>query len=141
MSRRKKTRLESISGGYGAIPWAVMDSLSFKGSSDKAKALLFALMRQHNGANNGHYQLTKNWLYAQGWTCDESNRKACHELIERGLVVQTRWGGLNMGTNLFAVTWYPITNYVGLDITSTSFDRGGLFTLHFTANTKTKTSS
>ncbi len=122
--KSKKERPETISGAYGGIPWSVMDSVSFKGASDKAKALLFALMRQHNGANNGHYQLSKKWLYNQGWTCDESNRKACHELIARGLVVQTRWGGLNMGPNWFALTWYPITNYVGLDITANSYNRG-----------------
>jgi hypothetical protein len=126
MARKKEVRLESISGGYGAIPWAVMDSVSFKGASDKAKSLLFALMRQHHGkkGNNGHLHLAKKWLYNQGWTCDEGNRKACHELIERGLITQTKWGGLNMGANLFALTWYPITNYVGLDITAASYVKG-----------------
>ena len=127
MARRsKQTRAESISGGYSAIPWGVMDSVSFKGASDKAKALLFALMRQHNGAkgNNGHLHLAKKWLYVQGWTCDESNRKACHELINRGLITQTRWGGLNMGPNWYALTWYPISNYVGLDITAATYVKG-----------------
>lgn len=126
MARKKQVRLESISGGYGAIPWAVMDSVSFKGASDKAKSLLFALMRQHHGTkgNNGHLHLAKKWLYNQGWTCDEGNRKACHELIARGLITRTRWGGLNMGSNLFALTWYPITSYVGLDITAASYVRG-----------------
>lgn len=124
MARKKQVRLESISGGYGAIPWAVIDSLSFKGATDRAKSLLIALMRQHNGSNNGRLHLAKKWLYNQGWTCDEGNRKACHELIERGLITKTKWGGLNMGANLFALTWYPITNYVGLDITATSYVKG-----------------
>ena len=123
-SKSKKVRPESITGSYSLIPWVVLDSVSFKGASDKAKSLLFALMRQHNGSNNGRLHLAKKWLYNQGWTCDESNRKACHELISRGLVVQTRWGGLNMGPNWFALTWYPITNYVGLDITANSYNRG-----------------
>jgi hypothetical protein len=124
MARKKQARPESISGGYGAIPRSVMDSVSFKGATDKAKSLLFALMRQHNGNNNGHLHLAKTWLYKQGWTCDESNRKACHELIERGLITQTKWGGLNMGANLFALTWYPITSYVGLDINAAGYVRG-----------------
>lgn len=124
MARKKQARPETISGGYGAIPRNVMDSLSFKGASDKAKALLFALMRQHNGSNNGHLHLAKKWLYNQGWTCDENNRKARKELIERGLIVQTKWGGLNMGPDLFALTWYSITNYVGLEITAVNFVRG-----------------
>lgn len=125
MARRsKQLRPELISGGYGAIPWIVMDSMSFKGASDKAKALLFALMRQHSGNNNGHLHLAKKWLYNQGWTCDENNRKARKELIERGLVIQTKWGGLNMGADLFALTWYDISNYVGLDINAKCYAKG-----------------
>jgi hypothetical protein len=122
--KNKQARLESISGGYGAIPWTVLDSVSFKGASDKAKALLFALMRQHTGNNNGHLHLAKKWLYNQGWTCHENNSKARKELIVRGLIVQTKWGGLNMGADLFALTWYDITNYVGLDITVKGYARG-----------------
>lgn len=125
MARKsKKSRPELISGGYGAIPWVVIDSASFKGASDKAKALLFALMRQHDGFNNGHLHLAKQWLYNQGWTCHENNSKARNELIDRGLVVQTKWGGLNMGPDLFALTWHDISNYVGLDITSKSYAKG-----------------
>lgn len=122
--KNKQARLESISGGYAAIPWTVLDSNSFKGASEKAKALLFALMRQHNGINNGHLHLAKDWLYKQGWTCHENNSKARNELIDRGLIVQTKWGGLNMGANQFALTWYDITNYVGLDITAKGYSRG-----------------
>ena len=122
--RNKQARLETISGGYGAIPWTVIDSVSFKGASDKAKALLFALMRQHSGSNNGRLHLAKKWLYNQGWTCDENNRKARNELIERGLIVQTKWGGLNMGADLFALTWHDISNYVSLDISAKSYARG-----------------
>ena len=124
MARKKQSRSESISGGYSAIPWAVLDSVSFIGASDKAKALLFALMRQHNGNNNGHLHLAKKWLLTHGWTCDENNRKACHELIERALIMQTKYGGLNMGANQFALTWLPVTNFVGLDISANSFVRG-----------------
>jgi hypothetical protein len=122
--KNKQARLETISGGYAAIPWAVLDSVSFMGASDKAKALLFALMRQHNGSNNGKLHLSKKWLYDHGWTCHENNSKARKELIERGLIVQTKWGGLNIGADWFALTWYDITNYVGLDITAKGFTRG-----------------
>lgn len=126
--KNKQARLETISGGYAAIPWSVIDSVSFKGASDKAKALLFALMRQHSGNNNDRLQLAKKWLYNQGWTCHENNIKARNELIERGLIVQTKWGGLNMGADLFALTWHDITNYVGLDIAAKGYAKG-LYTL------------
>ena len=124
MARKKQPRPETISGGYAAIPWSVIDSFSFKGATDRAKSLLIALMRQHNGSNNGRLHLAKKWLYNQGWTCDEGNRKACHELMERGLITQTKLGGLNMGANLFALTWYPISSYVGLDINAAGYVKG-----------------
>ena len=63
---KKASRPELISGGYSAIPWTVLDSISFMGASDKAKALLLALMRQHGGNNNGHLHLARKWLY-NGW--------------------------------------------------------------------------
>ena len=81
-------------------------------------------MRQHNGRNNGHLHLAKAWLLKQGWTCDENNRKAKHELEERSLIVQTKQGGLNMGADLFAVTWLPVSNFVGLEMTDKIYPRG-----------------
>ncbi|MDP2101290.1 MAG: hypothetical protein Q8J59_08710 [Methylotenera sp.] len=136
--KNKQARLETISGGYGAIPWTVLDSVSFKGASDKAKALLFALMRQHSGSNNGRLHLAKKWLYNQGWTCDENNRKARNELIERGLIVQTKWGGLNMGADLFALTWHEISNYVSLDISAKSYSRGAYTLCNLTPTPRRK---
>jgi len=128
MARIKKIRRpEYISGGYSTIPWSVLDSNSFIGASDKAKALLFALMRQHNGENNGHLHLTKKWLYTKGWTCHENNSKARDELITRGLIEQTKWGGLNAGADLFALTWHKITNYVGLQIEPKGYRLGAYF--------------
>ena len=127
-SRKKAKRLESVTGGYTAIPWIVLDSVAFMGASDKAKSLLYALMRQHNGSNNGRLHLAKAWLYKHGWTCDESNRKARNELIERGLIIQTKQGGLNLGANLFALTWFDISNYVELDISARTY-RKGAYTL------------
>ena len=115
---------ESVNGAYTAVPHRVLDSLAFIGASDRAKSLLFALMRQHNGSNNGRFQLTDKWLARQGWSSSSLNVKARTELIERGLVVQTRWGGLNMGANWFALTWLPISNFVGLDITASSYHQG-----------------
>ena len=90
---------------------------------NESEVLLFALMRQHSGNNNGHLHLAKKWLYAHGWTCDENNRKACHELIERGLIVHTKYGGLNMGANYYALTWHNISNFVGLDISAKAYVR------------------
>lgn len=125
MARKKNNkRPEYISGGYSAIPWMVLDSQSFIGATDKAKALLLALIRQHNGQNNGHLHLAKKWLYEKGWKCHENNSKARDELLERGLIQQTKWGGLNAGPDFFALTWLDITNYIPLDIGPHAYIRG-----------------
>ncbi len=119
---RKPT--ECINGSYSAIPHKLIDSKSFIGTSDRGKSLLYALMRQHNGSNNGKLQLTNKWLAPRGWPSSSSNHKVRIELIERGLIIVTRLGGLNSGPNWYAVTWLPITNYVGLDISACDFHQG-----------------
>lgn len=118
---KKLKQPERIDGSYSAIPHLVLDSIAFIGASNAAKAFLFAIIRQLNGANNGRIQLTQPWLSKQGFT-SSSVYKARDELISRGLILQTKYGGLQMGPNLYAVTWLRISNFVGLDIDR--FDRG-----------------
>lgn len=124
MTKKSKKPLEHVTGPYCAVPHAVLDSQAFKGATDRAKSLLYALMRQHNGGNNGRLQLTDKWLAAHGWTSKGNNATARNELLERGLIVQTRRGGLNSGCNWFALTWLPITNYSGLEISANSYHQG-----------------
>jgi len=125
MSKRQKRPIEAISGQYSAIPHQVLDSIAFKGLGHPAKALLFELMRQHTGKNNGHLQLSFAWLAnKRGWKSREVIQRAKHELIERGLVILTRQGGLNAGASQYAVTWISISNFVGLDIQQRSYHPG-----------------
>tara|TARA_R110002073_G_scaffold164064_2_gene320260 strand:- start:1238 stop:1885 length:648 start_codon:yes stop_codon:yes gene_type:complete len=124
MSKNYKKPLESFTGGFSRIPHAVMDSAAFIGLTDRGKSLLFALMRQINGSNNGRLQLTNKWLAEHGWRSASLNKITLIELVDRGLVVVTRLGGLNAGRNLHALTWLPISNFTGLDITANTFRQG-----------------
>lgn len=124
MSKESKKHLENFTGRFSRIPHAVLDSEAFMGLTDHGKALLFALMRQINGSNNGRLQLTNKWLSAHGWRSNAINKKAITELIERGLIVTTRLGGLNAGCNWYALTWLPISNFFGLDIASNTYHQG-----------------
>lgn len=123
MAKSKKP-LEAVGGTYTAIPHRVLDSKAFIGATDRAKSLLYALMRQHNGSNNGRLQLTDKWLSEHGWPSAGMNIKTRAELIERELIIQTRHGGLNSGCNWFALTWLPITNFVGLDVSANTYHSG-----------------
>jgi hypothetical protein len=123
MAKRKKSP-ETVSGGYTAIPWKVLDSQAFIGATDRAKSLLYALMRQHNGSNNGRLQLTNKWLSEHGWPSAGMNSKSREELVDRGLIIQTRRGGLNFGSNWYALTWVAITNFVGLEVSAQTYHPG-----------------
>lgn len=122
--KKQKRPLEAINGLYGAIPHAVLDSVAFMGASYPAKALVFDLMRQHSGNNNGHLHLSFSWLANRGWKSRDVIQRARAELIERNLLIQTRQGGLNIGASRYAVTWLHISNFVGLDIQSKNYHPG-----------------
>lgn len=96
------------------MPHAVMDSNAFQGAGHPARSLLYELIRQLSGRNNGHLQLASPWLKKRGWNSADVVQRAKAELITRQLVVKTRLGGLNAGPDLWAVTWLPISDYTGL---------------------------
>lgn len=125
MAEKKQRRpVEAIGGLYGAIPHAVLDSAAFKGASHPAKALLFDLIRQHSGNNNGHLHLSFSWLAGRGWKSRDVIQRARAELMDRGLLIQTRQGGLNIGASRYALTWLHISNYVGLEIERKDYHPG-----------------
>lgn len=121
-SKSKRIIPEPCPAPYASIYISVCSSKAFTGASNNAKAFLFALMQQHNGQNNGHLHLVNKWLAKKGWSSASQNKKMRDELIQRGLVVQTRQGGLNADCSWFALTWLPISNATGLDITLDTYN-------------------
>lgn len=122
--RRGKKPLEAPGGRYFALPHAVLDSDAWTGCSPAAKALLLELCRQHTGANNGRLQIARSWIEPRGWTRPATARKLKDELIQRRLIVQTKYGGLNNGPHWFALTWLPVSDFTGLDITACDYHHG-----------------
>jgi hypothetical protein len=124
MSRRGRKPVEAVSGSYTPIPHGLLDSVAFMGSSDRAKAMLFELLRQHTGRNNGKMQLSMGWLKKRGWKSADQLQKAKTELLERGLIIKTRLGGLSIGPDWFALTWLPISEYDELEIRPSTYHPG-----------------
>lgn len=107
------------------MPHAVMDSKAFQGAGHPARSLLYELIRQHSGRNNGHFQLASPWLKKRGWNSADVVQRAKLELITRQLAIKTRLGGLNAGPDLWAVTWLPITDYTGLtEVSAMTYHQG-----------------
>lgn len=124
MAKRKGKPVESVSGSYTPLPHAVLDSVAFMGAGHPARSLLFDLMRQHTGSNNGHLHLAQGWLRKRGWKSADVIQRAKAELLKRELIVQTKQGGLNIGPCRFALTWVPITNFVGLELRPSEYHKG-----------------
>lgn len=123
MGRKKPP--EQVSGRYSAMPHTVLDSPAFMGASHPAKALLYELLRQLTGSNNGHLQLATSWLKSRGWTSADVIQRAKQELVARNLLIRTRLGGLNAGPDLWALPWLSISDYAGLDVRQGEYQVGG----------------
>jgi len=124
VSRRFKKAPESVSGSFSAVPHGVMDCIAFQGAGHPARSLLYELIRQLSGRNNGHLQLASPWLKKRGWKSADVVQRAKGELLERGLIVLTRQGGLNSGPSLYGVTWLHISNFVRLDLSPQNYSPG-----------------
>jgi hypothetical protein len=77
----------------------------------------------HTGANNGHLCLTLSALSSYGWTSNRKLAAAKNQLLEVGLLVQTRQGGLGIGPSLYALGWLGISRWDGLDISLVQFQK------------------
>lgn len=124
MAKKTSKSFELPSGHYVALPHALLDSAAFMGASHRTRSLIVELMRQHNGVNNGHLHLALGWLKARGWASADGVQKSKQEALERGLIIKTREGGLNIGPDRYALTWLPITNFVGLQLSRQDYHPG-----------------
>jgi hypothetical protein len=123
-NKKRQKPPESAQGRYFALPHAVLDSQAWIDCSPPAKALLLELCRQHTGSNNGRLHLSRTWLTPRGWGRPATVNKLRDELLSLRLILQTRHGGLNNGSNWFALTWLKITNFVDLNISQQEYHPG-----------------
>jgi hypothetical protein len=96
------------------------DFQALKGNTIK---LLICIGAQYNGRNNGDLCAAPTVLKKFGWHSSSNQQltKCIKELVARDMIMQTKQGGLNMGPNLYAITWQPIDTCDGkLDIGPTA---------------------
>lgn len=105
-SRKQKSRATKAS--FLALPHAVMRHPDFAESSPRATKLLLDIAVEYNGKNNGDLNAALSRLQCRGWNSSSQLAKAKKELLERGLIVETRMGGLGIGPSLYAVTWLDL---------------------------------
>lgn len=105
--RYKDARRRREGGQFVALPWAVLRSEEFAALSPFALKLLFDLLAQFNGANNGDLCAAWSLMKRRGWRSKDSLWKALSELRTGNWLDVTRQGGKHVAS-LYAVTFYAI---------------------------------
>jgi hypothetical protein len=119
---RAKGRLES--GGFLALPHAVIASPAYLGLSAHAIKLLIDIGAQFRGSNNGDLCASWSVMRLRGWRSRDTLHRALQELLRVKLIELTRQGGLHR-PSLFAVTWRAIDECSGkLDVPPTRVASG-----------------
>jgi hypothetical protein len=103
------------SGGFTAIPWAVIDSPAYRGLSMHTRAVLLELARQFVKDNNGRLLLSMNYMRKRGWNSASMLAKAKKELIESRLIYETVKGHRPNKASWYALTWHGLDKLKGYD--------------------------
>jgi hypothetical protein len=99
------------SKGFAGLPHAVMEHEDYINLPACAKMLLFDLIYQYRGKNNGDLHAAWSILRKRGFKSQATLSKAKKALIKADLIRCTREGVfLNPGRScsLYALTWKPI---------------------------------
>ena len=124
-SRWKANKDKQDGGGFLRLPLSVLESRAYLDASKQARALLIDLAMQYKGNNNGDLCVAWKLMHPRGWRSEATLMKAKCELLELGLIVETRKGGRPNKATLYAVTWCDLDDCGGkLEMTPRSFPRG-----------------
>lgn len=121
---RAKLKSRKESGSFLLLPHSVLRHPDFANASPRAVKLLIDIAVEYRGKNNGDLNAVMSRLKERGWNSSSQLGKAKNELLERGLIIETRQGGLGIGPTLYALTWLDLNECGGkLDISLATHKR------------------
>jgi hypothetical protein len=126
MSRNKfkGTAAKSIGGQFLKLPYVVLKSNAYRALSHPARSLLMDIAMQFAGHNNGSLVACKKYLLPLGWSSADTVSRATKELVNRGLLMETRKGARPNKAAWFALAWLDLDIQTGLDIDPRRYVRG-----------------
>lgn len=119
MSSRIKTKGRRESGGFLALPHAVLKTNDYIGLSTKSRSLLVDIALQYNGRNNGDFTVALAFMRDRGWKRQATIVEAVKELLNSNLIIRTREGQFQNPHSrcaLYAITWQPINDCKGKNL-------------------------
>lgn len=122
--RYKDAKDKRDSGGFVIIPCSVLNGAAYLSVSAHARMLLLDLYAQYNGTNNGDLCAAFSMMKLRGWRSTHTLLAAKKQLLEAGLIFETRKGARPNLASLYAVTWNALDDCGGkLDVTPRVFPR------------------
>lgn len=111
----KREKTDRDGSAFLALPFDVLRSAGWRAASHTARSLLLDVCQQDPRERNGRLVITPKALEPLGWRSESAMRNARDELMELGLLIQTRAGSRNSAA-WYAVTWRGLDWTTGLDI-------------------------
>tara|TARA_B100002003_G_C14150161_1_gene553146 strand:+ start:3254 stop:3661 length:408 start_codon:yes stop_codon:yes gene_type:complete len=122
--KRAKHKGRKGNASFLHIPHEVLNSDAYRSQDGWTAKLLVDLAGQFNGGNNGDLCAAWTIMREKGWRSKGTLHKSLNNLLEAGLIEQTRQGGKNR-CSLYAVTWRAIDECKGkLDVRPTRSPSG-----------------
>lgn len=125
MAQKRFQKNRRDPGRFIQVPNVVLDSPAYIGLSPYAVKLLWDVVSQYKGDNNG--KLLTGWKVMsedRGWNSKTTLDRAKRELLESGLLFETRKGARPNKSAWVAATWWHIDWCPEMDITEQEFPRG-----------------
>jgi len=110
------------------LPMVVLDSPGYRLAGHPARALLIDIAMQYTGHNNGKLTACAKYLRAKGWRSNDTIVRARRELLECGLLIETRKGARPNKAAWYALSWLDLDQGQGLDFDPKSYPRGAYMT-------------
>jgi hypothetical protein len=124
-NRYKSAKDKRDGGAFFTVPAAVLNGAAYLGCGSHARMLLFDLLAQYRGNNNGDLCAAFSFMKPRGWKSTHTLIATKRELLDAGLIMETRMGARPNKASLYALTWHALDECGGkLDISAQSFQRG-----------------
>lgn len=125
MAQKRFQKNRRDPGRFIQVPNVVLDSPAYIGLSAYAVKLLWDVASQYKGDNNG--KLLTGWKVMsedRGWKSPITLDRAKKELLESGLLFETRKGARPNKSSWVAATWWHINWCPDMDIKEQEYPRG-----------------
>ncbi|WP_374677611.1 hypothetical protein [Piscinibacter sp.] len=109
---------------FVALPMVVLESPGYRAASHTARSLLLDIAMQYTGNNNGRLTASAKYLQAKGWSSNDTIVRARRELLDCGLLIETRKGARPNKAAWYALTWHDLDQATGLDLDPKHYRRG-----------------